>query len=56
MSPEVVNATFVADAWAAARRDLRLACADPERERMGAVVNQAFKVLRALGLVVESRV
>lgn len=40
----MVNATFVGDAWFVARRDLKFTCAAPERERMGAVVNQAYKV------------
>ena len=41
---EVVNTTFLSDTWSVAQRALKVACPDPERERMGSVLNQAYKV------------
>jgi len=48
---EVVNTTFVSDTWNVAQRVLKVACPDPERERMGSVINQAYKVLRVAKIV-----
>lgn len=41
---EVLNTTFLSDTWSVAQRALKVGCPDPERERMGSVINQAYKV------------